>query len=186
MAYTNPLHSPLSIPSYSSYSSLGEAMNSTPTPSQFVSPYRRRLPQAPYTPSSKWKNAIGRSNHLQSPITFDYLGYSKQGISMDEVRTRGIGALLRMIQGPDDLVLAHTDLERINLRIIVSCSYTYVIAVQKNSDQKRFPLFFFFTGSGLDMRMLTGRVVLMLDPMVRSRVPSSPLTFVRSSVISQR
>ena len=51
---------------------------------------------------------------------------------MEDARIRGVGALLRMIQGPNDLVLAHTGLEKITLRIIVS--YSHMIAVL-NSDQ---------------------------------------------------
>ena len=43
---------------------------------------------------------------------------------MEDARIRGVGALLRMIQGPNDLVLAHTGLEKITLRIIVSYSHT--------------------------------------------------------------
>jgi hypothetical protein len=43
---------------------------------------------------------------------------------MVEASAKGVSGLMRMIQGPNDLVLAHTDLSRITLRIIVSCCPT--------------------------------------------------------------
>ncbi|KAF9463659.1 hypothetical protein BDZ94DRAFT_1163524 [Collybia nuda] len=118
MSYINPLHAPVSAANRSQFSSLGGAVNSTPTPGQFLSPFRRRLPQAPYTPSSKWRNATGRLNQLHSAISFDYLGYSKQGVPMRELSTRGTHALASMIHGANDPVLAHTGLVRITLRIL--------------------------------------------------------------------
>ncbi|GLB44466.1 putative glycosyl hydrolase family 79 C-terminal beta domain [Lyophyllum shimeji] len=86
--------------------------------SSFISPFRRRLPQPPYTPASKWRAATGRTNQLHSAITFDYLGYSKQGVPMRELSTRSAAALGSMIAGAGDAVLAHTGLARITLRII--------------------------------------------------------------------
>lgn len=120
MSYINPLHTPVSASNRSQFSSLGGAVSGAPAPAQFLSPFRRRLPQAQYTPSSKWKNATGRLNQLHNAISFDYLGYTKQGVPMRELSTRGAHALSSMIHGANDKVLAHTGLVRITFRIIVS------------------------------------------------------------------
>ena len=150
MSYSNPLHPPLSPALQSGYSSLGGAVNGGPTPSRFISPSKRRLPQAPYTPTCKWRTATGRLNQLQYPITFDYLGYSKEGISMVETSAKGVPGLLRMIQGPSDLVLAQTGIARITFRIIVCCCSWY----------RQFGMLTFLFHSGRDMSISTGRVLL--------------------------
>jgi hypothetical protein len=126
MSYINPLHAPVAPTNRSAYSSLGGAVHGAPTPSRFLSPFRRRLPQAPYTPSSKWKLATGRLNQLHNTVTFDYLGYTKQGVPMRELSTRGAHALASMIQGANDAVLSHTGLTRITIRILVRPSCIYI------------------------------------------------------------
>ncbi|KAG5639930.1 hypothetical protein DXG03_002328, partial [Asterophora parasitica] len=121
MSYVNPLHAPVSSAQYSPFSSLGGAVQpsaSQPSGSSFSSPFRRRLPQPPYTPSSKWRGATGRTNQVHSAIAFDYIGYAKQGIPMRELSTRSANALAQMIGGAGDAVLAHTGVARITLRII--------------------------------------------------------------------
>ena len=119
MSYANPLHPPVSAARLSGYSSLGVVTPRDAMLPQFLSPSRRRLPQATYAPSCKWRMATGRRNQLRCPITFDYLGYSKQGISVVETLAKGVPGLLRMIQGPNDQVFANTGLTRITFRILV-------------------------------------------------------------------
>lgn len=119
MSYTNPLHPPVDASHYSKFSALGSAMSGPPAKSQFLSPFRRRLPQGIYTPGSKWKVAMGRSNQLNNSIPFDYIGYSKQGVPMRELSSRGAHALAMMIQGANDPVFSHTGLQRITFRILV-------------------------------------------------------------------
>jgi hypothetical protein len=53
MSYVNPLHYPVNPTQFSSYSSLIGATPNSQSSSQFISPSRRRLPQQPYTPTSK-------------------------------------------------------------------------------------------------------------------------------------
>ncbi|KAF9463662.1 hypothetical protein BDZ94DRAFT_1308568 [Collybia nuda] len=118
MSYVNPLHAPVSAASRSQFSSLGGAVNGVPSASQFISPNRRRLPQAPYTPSTKSRGSGGRASQLNHPIAFDYLGHSKQGIPMRELSTRGGHTLASMVHGAGDQVLVHTGLARINLHIL--------------------------------------------------------------------
>ncbi|KAG5635520.1 hypothetical protein DXG03_005368, partial [Asterophora parasitica] len=120
MSYINPLHPPVSSSQKSQFSSLGGAVqpSAAQSASSFMSPCRRRLPQPPYTPASKWRAATGRTNKVHSAIPFDYLGYSKQGVPMRELSTRSTVALGQMIQGAGDAVLAHTGVARITLRII--------------------------------------------------------------------
>ncbi|KAF8073326.1 hypothetical protein FPV67DRAFT_1446310 [Lyophyllum atratum] len=120
MSYINPLHPPVPSSRQSQFSSLGGAVQPTAsqTASSFVSPFRRRLPQPPYTPASKWRNATGRLNQVHGAIAFDFLGYAKQGVPMRELSTRSAHALASMIHGAGDVVLAHTGLARITLRII--------------------------------------------------------------------
>ncbi|RDB28050.1 hypothetical protein Hypma_002198 [Hypsizygus marmoreus] len=118
MAYVNPLHAPVSSSHRSGYSSIGGAVHNAPEPSKFLSPFRRHLPQATYTPISKWRTSTGRTNTLHNTVTFDFLGYNKQGVPMRELSTRGSHALAAMIHGANDLVLAHTRLTRITLVII--------------------------------------------------------------------
>ncbi|KAG5730979.1 hypothetical protein E4T56_gene4013 [Termitomyces sp. T112] len=120
MIYSNPLHPPVDPANYSRYSSLEGALDLPPSQptSTFLSPTRRRLPQPSYIPVSKWKAAMGRLNQLHNPITFDYIGYSKQGVPMQELMARGTTALASMIQGANDAVFAHTGLIRIAFRII--------------------------------------------------------------------
>ncbi|GLB34426.1 hypothetical protein LshimejAT787_0113100 [Lyophyllum shimeji] len=120
MAYVNPLHPPVPASQHSQFSTLGGAVKPTAaqTASAFISPFRRRVPQPPYTPASKWRAATGRTNQVHSAITFDYVGYSKQGVPMRELSTRSAAALGSMIVGAGDPVLAHTGLSRITLRII--------------------------------------------------------------------
>lgn len=126
MAYVNPLHPPISAPYRSQYSSLGNAIFSPNSQPQFQSPTRRRLPQQPYTPSSKWRTATGRLNQIHSLIPFDYVNYTKQGVSMLELTTRSMHAIEIMLHGANDQVFAGTGLVRITLRILVRCCFFFL------------------------------------------------------------
>ncbi|KAG6917559.1 hypothetical protein DXG01_002028 [Tephrocybe rancida] len=120
MSYLNPLHPPVRSSNQSQYSALDGALyssSSQPT-SSFLSPTRRRLPQQPYTPASKWRAATGRLDQVHNAIMFDYAGYAKQGVPMRELSARSGTVLASMIQGGKDTVLAHTGLARITFRIL--------------------------------------------------------------------
>ncbi|CAA7259433.1 unnamed protein product [Cyclocybe aegerita] len=113
MAHINPLHAPIYPIQHSGYSSLSGAMPAqAPLPSG-----RKRLPQEPYTPASKWHNSTGRSNPVEAAIYFDYKGYKRQGVSMRELSARSVPGLFAMLEGGSDTVLAHTGLSRITFRI---------------------------------------------------------------------
>lgn len=84
------------------------------TPSGFISPTRRRLPQAPYTPSGKWKSATGRTNQVYPSVSFDVPGQSRQGVSLRELKNGGA-----QLQGAGDRVLRDTGLKRITFRLLV-------------------------------------------------------------------
>jgi len=81
-------------------------------------PGRIRLPQASFSPTSKWHGTTGRAN-LTPPIQYDYKGHSREGVSMRELAARGVPEICQMIQGGADKVLAHTGLQRITFRILV-------------------------------------------------------------------
>lgn len=115
MSYVNPLHTPVSAASRSDFSSLGGAVNGAPASSQSSS-NRRRLPQPPYTPSTK-SRASGRASQ---PIAFDYVGHSGKGISMRELSMRGGHTLASMVHAAGDQVLVHTGLAKINVHISVN------------------------------------------------------------------
>ncbi|KAG5637803.1 hypothetical protein H0H81_003135 [Sphagnurus paluster] len=117
MSYINPLHPPVTSSQRSQYSSLCGAVP-TSAPSTHVGPFRRRLPQPPYTPASKWRNAMGRLDPVQSAITFEYTNMPNQGVSMREMSVRSGAALASMVKGASDAVLAHSGVSRITLRII--------------------------------------------------------------------
>ncbi|EDR16178.1 uncharacterized protein LACBIDRAFT_321426 [Laccaria bicolor S238N-H82] len=116
--YNNPLHPPIPSTFQSPFNALSGAVVCSANAPPFVSPFRRRLPQIPYTPSSKWRNVTGRTNLVHSPVHFDYLGYTRQGVPMRELSTRGAHALSSMIVGATDQVFVHTGLSRITLYII--------------------------------------------------------------------
>jgi len=123
MSYVNPLHHPINTTQFSSYNSLNGATANSQATSQFISPFRRRLPQQPYTPTSKWRNATGRTNTVHAAIFFDYKGYKRQGVPMRELCARSIPGISQMIEDPEDLVLDDTGLQRITFRILVSFSF---------------------------------------------------------------
>lgn len=153
MSYVNPLHTPVSAASRSQFSSLGGAVNSAPASSQFLSPNRRRLPQAPYTGSTKSRS----SGRASQPITFDYVGHSGQGIPMGELITRGGHTLASMVHAAGDQVLVHTGLARINLHISVNIAYFVIQG----------PILISFCFSGQDMNMSIGLSPLrstLMDP----------------------
>ena len=124
--YVNPLHPPIPSALQSPFNTLSGAVVCSSNGPPFLSPFRRRLPQITYTPSSKWRNVTGRTNLVHAPVHFDYLGYSRQGVPMRELSTRGAHALASMIVGATDQVLVHTGLSRITLYIIVSLSIPYI------------------------------------------------------------
>ncbi|KAF7336441.1 hypothetical protein MSAN_02298100 [Mycena sanguinolenta] len=79
----------------------------------FTSPIRRRLPFEQYRPP-QWHNA-SRQGQVHRPVCFDYPGQTRQGVSMRDLPLRGAST---PIQGANDLVLAHTGLQRVVFRII--------------------------------------------------------------------
>ncbi|EAU82617.1 hypothetical protein CC1G_07899 [Coprinopsis cinerea okayama7 len=116
MAHVNPLHSPVSSAQYSSYSSLSGAL--IDPGHKFESPFRRWLPQKSYVPPSKWRQATATNNRHLPPLSFDYIGFKKQGIPMRELSARSITALGQMIAGANDPVFASTGLKSVTLRIM--------------------------------------------------------------------
>lgn len=120
MSFVNPLHYPVNPTQFSSYSSLVGATPNSQSSSQFISPFRRRLPQQLYTPISKWRNATGRTNIVHPAISFDFRGYKKQGIPMRDLSIADPHVVDRILEDPGATVLAHTGLQRITFRIIVS------------------------------------------------------------------
>ncbi|KAF9528765.1 hypothetical protein CPB83DRAFT_813288 [Crepidotus variabilis] len=105
---SNPLHCPLRSSQQSSYSSLGGAVPSG------LSSLIRRLPQAVYTPSSKWQSATSRAgNH--NPVTFDYPGRRSEGVRMQHLIVQDCSGL---ITGGTDMVLANPGLQKITFRIM--------------------------------------------------------------------
>lgn len=145
--YVNPLHPPIPSSLQSPFNTLSGAVVSSANAPPFISPFRRRLPQITYTPSGKWRNATGRTNLVHSPVIFDYLGYTRQGVPMRELSTRGAHALSSMIVGANDQVLVHTGLSRITLHIIVSLSI-HISHLRVTDSTSIF--------SGRDMSMSTG------------------------------
>jgi hypothetical protein len=128
MSYTNPLYHTSST--RAGYPALTGPMNDNPTPSQFISPFRRRIPQKPFTPASKWRVTRGLGTLLQDRIIFDYVGHSKQGISIVEASARGVPYVAQAIKDPNDLVLAQTGLSRIMFRIIVSALFRFLMILK--------------------------------------------------------
>lgn len=90
---------------------------SVPQRSNFTSPTRRRVPFEPYSPTQGWKVLTGRTQQIHSAVSFDYPGQARQGVSMRELRLKGVSAPM---QGANDPVLAHTGLQRIVFRILVN------------------------------------------------------------------
>ncbi|KAJ7610550.1 hypothetical protein DFH06DRAFT_1016600 [Mycena polygramma] len=109
--YTNTIH-PGAVRPGQSYSL---AYGSTPQRPTFNSPTRRRVPLQPYSPTQGWKVAMARTHKIHSPVSFDYPGQARQGVSMRELRLKGMSAPL---QGANDPVLAHTGLQRVIFRIL--------------------------------------------------------------------
>ncbi|KXN90313.1 hypothetical protein AN958_04346 [Leucoagaricus sp. SymC.cos] len=103
--YHNPIHTPIFPSQASGYSSLSGALSPT---SQFSNPCRHRVPQSA-------TKAIG--SPISHPISFDYIGYTKQGVSIVDFSARSANALAQMVAGGGDPVLAHTDVKQIDIRI---------------------------------------------------------------------
>ncbi|KAJ7108183.1 hypothetical protein C8R44DRAFT_636755 [Mycena epipterygia] len=83
--------------------------------SNFTSPTRRRVPFEPYSPTQGWKIITGRTQQIHSAVSFDYEGQARQGVSMRQLRLHGASTPM---QGANDLVLAHTRLQRVVFRIL--------------------------------------------------------------------
>ncbi|KAF5362295.1 hypothetical protein D9756_002042 [Leucocoprinus leucothites] len=105
--YHNAIHSPVFPSQVSGYSSLSGALS--PPPSQFANPRRRRVPQCA---------AKAAGSPVANPVMFDFIGYSQQGVSIAEFHVRSANALSQVIAGGNDLVLANTGVQEINLRIL--------------------------------------------------------------------
>ncbi|KAJ7702114.1 hypothetical protein B0H14DRAFT_2416770 [Mycena olivaceomarginata] len=95
------------------YSSNATRHSSSQQYAAFNSPTRRRLPFEPFTPA-RWNAATGRSE-VHRPVSFDYPGQARQGVSMRDLRLKGTST---PIQGANDFVLSHTGLQRVVFRII--------------------------------------------------------------------
>ncbi|KXN90324.1 hypothetical protein AN958_04357 [Leucoagaricus sp. SymC.cos] len=104
--YHNPIHMPVFPSQVSDYSSLSGALS---PPTQFASPRRCRVPQCA---------AKASGGPVAKPVSFDYIGYSHQGVSIVDFSARSANALIQMIAGGNDLVLAGTGVQHINLRIM--------------------------------------------------------------------
>ncbi|KAJ6584192.1 hypothetical protein B0H10DRAFT_1833114 [Mycena sp. CBHHK59/15] len=111
--YSNPMHAQAARSSSQAYVSLSQG--SVPQRPAFTSPTRRRVPQAPYSPTSKWKVATGRAHQLHASVAFDYPGQVRQGVSMRELSLKATSTL---IQGAGDAVFSNTGLQRIVFRIL--------------------------------------------------------------------
>ncbi|KAJ7622573.1 hypothetical protein DFH06DRAFT_1105121 [Mycena polygramma] len=109
--YTNTIH-PGAVPPGQAYAL---SYGSAPQRPAFNSPTRRRVPLQPYTPTQGWKVAMARTHEIHHPVSFDYPGQARQGVSMRELRLKGMSVPLH---GANDPVLAHTGLQRVILRII--------------------------------------------------------------------
>ncbi|TFK24495.1 hypothetical protein FA15DRAFT_592283 [Coprinopsis marcescibilis] len=119
----NSIHVPVLSSQYSTYSSLSGAVSQ---PSQgFQSPFRRWLPQTAYVPASKWRAATATSNLHLAPVSFDLIGYAKQGVLMRDLSTRSVPAIGQLLAGATDAVMASTGLKQITLRIMWP-GYTHV------------------------------------------------------------
>ncbi|KAF9444934.1 hypothetical protein P691DRAFT_676670 [Macrolepiota fuliginosa MF-IS2] len=105
--YHSPIHTPVFPSQMSGYSSLSGALS--PAPSQFANPRRRRVPQSAVKASG---------SPVTHPVSFDYIGYAQQGVSIVDFSARSANALAQMVAGGNDLVLANTGVRQINLRIM--------------------------------------------------------------------
>ncbi|KAJ8517770.1 hypothetical protein ONZ45_g5121 [Pleurotus djamor] len=92
MAFVNPLHPTVVKGQQSSFSSIGNAV-----PRDFISPKRRRIYQTPFKASGKWNAALGSPNSGNT-IHFDVLGHPGQGISMQELYSRGVSGLSKSME----------------------------------------------------------------------------------------
>lgn len=114
MSYRNPLHT-ISVPS-TSYTSLGAP--SAPKQSSHSHPRRVKLPLEVNSPSSKWRNHVGRTSGVK-PITFDWRGRQPgEGVKMVELAMRGYEQLANELIGGHDLVFK-TGLTKITFHIMV-------------------------------------------------------------------
>ncbi|KXN90319.1 hypothetical protein AN958_04352 [Leucoagaricus sp. SymC.cos] len=104
--YHTAIHSPVFPSQVSGYSSLSGALSPN---SQFANPRRYRIPQCA---------AKAAGAPVAQPVSFDYIGYAHQGVSIADFHVRSANALSQMIAGGNDLVLAQTGVREINLRIL--------------------------------------------------------------------
>ncbi|KAF9034099.1 hypothetical protein BJ165DRAFT_1604685 [Panaeolus papilionaceus] len=115
MAFSNPLHAPISSNQTSGFSTLSGAMPMSATGP--ANPKCKRLAQQIYYPSSKWHSATKRPA-VHPSISFDYKGRRGSGIPMSDLSARGIPGIVSMMEGGDDKVLAGTGHSRISFRIM--------------------------------------------------------------------
>jgi len=106
--YHSSIHAPVFPSQLSNYSALSAALASSHTP--FVSPRRKRVPQ------TLCKTSAGP---MCSPITFDYLGHTGQGVSLADLSTRSQHALAQMITGANDQALANLNVKSMRLHVMV-------------------------------------------------------------------
>jgi hypothetical protein len=109
--YHNAIHCPVFPSQLSSYSTLSGAL--IPPPPRFTSVRRKRVPQT---------LCKTNSGPICPPISFDYIGQAGQGVSIADFNTRSQNALMQMITGANDLVLANTDVKTVCLHIMVGLS----------------------------------------------------------------
>lgn len=116
MAYRNPLHS-ISVPS-TSYTSLPVGATSAPKQASHSHSRRVKLPSEVNSPSSKWRNQVGRTSGVK-PITFDWRGRQPgEGVKMVELAMRGYEQLAHELIGGHDLVF-RPGLTKITFHIMV-------------------------------------------------------------------
>ncbi|KAF7770239.1 hypothetical protein Agabi119p4_6213 [Agaricus bisporus var. burnettii] len=103
--YHNSIHAPVFPSQLSTYSALSGALAA----SQFTSPRRKRVPQ------TLCKTNTGP---MCSPVTFDYLGHTGQGVSLADFSTRSQNALAQMITGANDQTLVKLSVKSMKLHVM--------------------------------------------------------------------
>ncbi|TFL03900.1 hypothetical protein BDV98DRAFT_352628 [Pterulicium gracile] len=105
-SFQNPLHVPLHPSKQSSYSTLLSPRHVVPPsapPQRALFPRKKIVPQHLHTATSKWKAAMSQGRKL-APITFDYVGYTGQGIPMCEIASRASYGIEQLLDRPLDTV----------------------------------------------------------------------------------
>uniref|UniRef100_A0A0W0F037 Uncharacterized protein n=1 Tax=Moniliophthora roreri TaxID=221103 RepID=A0A0W0F037_MONRR len=113
MSYHNPLHTNVPANQRSTFTTLGEAVNGTPSSNGHSQNWTILVPQGNYTPEEERRCQIGHVD--RSRITFDHIKNLGEGVPLRELSFRG--SATEQMKGANDQVLAHTQLSRITLHI---------------------------------------------------------------------